>query len=686
MKTLNFSIITLTILLLLSIGINAQATGSPDLTFDTDGRLESHLYGFAELFDMIVQPDKKILVIGVTYTNDPPQMPPMPNVPTGMIARFNEDGTRDMTFGGDGVANDRNVKEFHAGALLPDGRIVVGGYCDFPSTRFCIDRFNADGTLDTTFDGDGRVETNFGYASIIYSIEIMPDGKIWAIGFTMPFSDDDKNIAIARYNADGSLDTSFGDSGRVATDFGDDDFPTRSVIQPDGKVVIAGYYVDDLSGDRIAAIYRYNADGTLDTGFGTGGRVSRTGGFLPEANDVALQSDGKIIIVGSGIRPVRYNSNGTLDTAFTLPTNMVNTWSVAIQANGKIFVRASSAEPGNTHLIIRYSASGTPEVIYPMVGGTYGGDFIFPPLIRLAPDGKIVAGGTRLNSNFEIMLARFLSSSTAWMDFDSDAKTDISIFRPSVGEWWISKSSNGGNAAYAFGNVADKIVPADYTGDSRADVAVFRPSTGEWFVLRSEDSSYYSFPFGTSGDIPMPADYDGDNKADAAVFRPSDTTWYIARSSGGVTIQQFGLNGDIPVASDYDGDTKADIAIYRPSLGQWWINRTTAGLIAYTFGNELDKPVQGDYTGDGKTDVAIWRDSTGEWFILRSENASYYSFPFGASTDIPTPGDYDGDAKADAAIFRPADSTWYVQRSTAGTLIQIFGTKGDQPLPSAFIP
>jgi murein DD-endopeptidase MepM/ murein hydrolase activator NlpD len=270
-------------------------------------------------------------------------------------------------------------------------------------------------------------------------------------------------------------------------------------------------------------------------------------------------------------------------------------------------------------------------------------------------------------------------------DFDGDGKTDISIFRPSVGEWWINKSG-GGTYAAQFGTSTDKLVPEDYTGDGKTDIAVWRASTGEWLILRSEDGSYYSFPFGTNGDIPAPADFDADGKADAAVFRPSNSTWYINRSSGGTLIQTFGQSGDVPVVADYDGDHKADIAIYRVNSGEWWINRSTAGIIAFQFGNSSDKPVQGDYTGDGKADVAIFRPNTAEWFVLRSENQSYYSFPFGTNGDIPSPGDYDGDGKFDATVFRPSNNTWYSNQTTAGTLFQSFGQTGDVPVPSTFVP
>ena len=272
-------------------------------------------------------------------------------------------------------------------------------------------------------------------------------------------------------------------------------------------------------------------------------------------------------------------------------------------------------------------------------------------------------------------------------DFDGDGKTDVGIFRQSVGEWWISRSSNQSVLAAQFGAMTDTITPAYHTGDGKSDISVWRPSTGEWFVLRSEDFSFYAFPFGTSGDIPVPADYDNDDKGDAAVFRPSTATWYIRRSTdGGTTIQQFGAPTDLPVVSDYDGDGRADIGIFRPGPGEWWINRSTGGLLALQFGNTSDKPVQGDYTGDGKSDVALWRPSTGEWFVLRSEDFSFYAFPFGTTGDVPAPGDYDGDGKHDATVFRSSSATWYSSLSTSGTLIQQFGSTGDRPIPNAFVP
>lgn len=286
-----------------------------------------------------------------------------------------------------------------------------------------------------------------------------------------------------------------------------------------------------------------------------------------------------------------------------------------------------------------------------------------------------------------IVQASFLATKTPF-DFDGDARTDLSIFRPALGEWWYYRSSDRGNRAFQFGAAGDILVPADYTGDGKADIAIYR--NGEWFILRSEDFSFYSVPFGVGSDIPVPADFDGDNKIDAAVYRPSTGQWFIHRSTGGVLIATFGSATDRPVPADYDGDGRADIAIFRPSGGsgaaEWWYQRSSDSSVrAVAFGVATDKAVPGDYTGDQKADLAVYRPSTGTWFILRSSDLSFYSVPFGNSTDMPAPGDYDGDGRFDAAVFRPADNLWYVQRSAGGTEIRQFGAAGDSAVPNAFV-
>lgn len=301
-------------------------------------------------------------------------------------------------------------------------------------------------------------------------------------------------------------------------------------------------------------------------------------------------------------------------------------------------------------------------------------------------DGQLDIGYTGANSRGVILNLTFQTSSRikAHPDFDADGKADISIYRPSSGQWWILNSQTNSVSGTTFGNAEDKVVAADYTGDGKTDIAVWRSSNGVWYTLRSEDGTFYAFPFGTSGDIPSSADFDGDGKADQSVFRPQNGVWYIHKSTGGTDFIPFGQNGDVPIASDFDGDGKADPAVTRINSGnrEWWIKGSLNNTItALAFGTSEDKPVQSDFTGDGKADVAIYRPSNGYWYIVRSEDQSFYGFPFGQSEDIPSQADYDGDGKSDAAVYRPSTGIWYLQRSSQGFNAISFGLSNDVPIP-----
>lgn len=268
-------------------------------------------------------------------------------------------------------------------------------------------------------------------------------------------------------------------------------------------------------------------------------------------------------------------------------------------------------------------------------------------------------------------------------DYDGDAKADVSVFRPSSGDWYLQRST-AGPYGMAFGNATDKITPADYDGDGKTDIAVYRPSEGQWYMFYSATSSFANTAFGILEDVPVPGDYDGDGRADLAIFRPSDGSWWLKRSTAGETVRSFGQDGDVPASGDYDGDGISDVAVFRPSNGVWYLRRSTAGDIQTAFGFGSDKITPADYDGDGKTDMAVYRPSTGQWFIANSGSPTYPVHQFGASTDIPVPGDYDGDGRADIAIFRPSDGNWWINRTTAGLTVMTFGQNGDRPTPNAF--
>ena len=267
-----------------------------------------------------------------------------------------------------------------------------------------------------------------------------------------------------------------------------------------------------------------------------------------------------------------------------------------------------------------------------------------------------------------------------YFDFDGDGKSDISVFRPSGGNWHILNSSSGSVSSTVFGTSGDAPAPGDFDGDGRTDIAVYR--SGVWHLLRSTEG-YTAIQFGAAGDKPQPGDFDGDNKADVAVFRPGTGGWYIQQSRDGFRAVQFGLISDRPVAADYDGDGKTDAAVYRD--GAWYILQSRDGFRAVQFGIAADKPVIGDYDADGKSDIAVWRPGTGFWYTLRSGDGSFTGVQFGISNDVPVPGDYDGDGKSDYAVFR--SGAWYVLQSSNGNLrSQAWGIGEDTPVPSSFIP
>ncbi|MEP6847597.1 MAG: VCBS repeat-containing protein [Acidobacteriota bacterium] len=269
-------------------------------------------------------------------------------------------------------------------------------------------------------------------------------------------------------------------------------------------------------------------------------------------------------------------------------------------------------------------------------------------------------------------------------DFDGDGMSDLSVFRPTDGNWYTLGS--GGNVSISnWGLPTDIAVPGDYDGDGKTDPAIYRPSTGTWYTLRSADGSVGIASWGNPGDKPVPGDYDGDGKVDLAIYRPGTGTWYIVRSSdNGISITTWGNSADIPVQVDLDGDGKCDPAIYRPSTGVWYALRSTGGVFIAAWGLSGDKPVPGDYDGDGKDDVAVYRPAAGNWFVLRSSDNGVSITNWGQPGDVAVPADYDGDGKDDPAVFR--NGSWYALRSTGGIMIASWGSAGDQPAPANYLP
>jgi uncharacterized delta-60 repeat protein len=295
------------------------------------------------------------------------------------LARYRADGTLDSTFGGDGKVTTAfpgfsyGAAFASAVAIQADGKIVAGGVIypteTLSTAAFALVRYNPDGTLDSSFDGDGRVVTDMSSGDDhVTALAVQVDGRIVAAG-TAQVSPGNTEFGLARYQPNGTLDSTFGGDGTVRTNFSVGfDGASDVVIQPDGRIVAAGYAAG--KGKRFA-LARYNTDGTLDNTFGGDGRV--TTNFTPEldgAEGLALQATGKLVAAGFAAGKgrrfalARYNTDGTRDRTFggdgRVTTNFTRgrdaAFDVAVQANGRIVAAGSAAGKGGRFALARYRA------------------------------------------------------------------------------------------------------------------------------------------------------------------------------------------------------------------------------------------------------------------------------------------------------------------------------------------
>ncbi|WP_369777288.1 calcium-binding protein [Streptomyces sp. R33] len=406
-------------------GTAAAAPGDPDPAFGSDGRVVTSFPGFAEGHDIARQADGKLVVVGQseggfalarygtngsldpafagdgTVTSDfgggshsanavaiqPSDGKIVVAGTTEVIAeegggccffsvaRYNPDGSPDTGFGDDGLVR---VDEFGGSAdgadvaVQPDGKIIAAGKGG--GGGFALVRLDTGGNLDPSLGGDGAVVAGFTPASpqdaggIARGMALQPDGKILSVGYVGNTAFD---IGVARYLPNGSLDPAFSGDGMVTADFGGTEFGNAVAVQPDGKIVAAG------SRDTGVALLRYNANGSPDTGFGTGGRTSVSfPGDRGTANAMALQQNGKIVLAGQADDPnsseandfglVRFNANGTVDTGFGGDGFVVTGFGdfdeargVLVQPDGNIVAAGYGA--GHAFALARYEGGdGTP--------------------------------------------------------------------------------------------------------------------------------------------------------------------------------------------------------------------------------------------------------------------------------------------------------------------------------------
>lgn len=327
--------------------------GSIDNSFGTNGVITNtmcsvFINGGYYPYNMVIQPDNKIVIMGLqqnsTYPNAYWVIRLLPN--GDLDPSFNGNGYLDVSFG---TVQDRG----YCVALQPDGKILLGGNTGDSAEFFSVARINSNGTLDTTFGVNGLAKTAFSaLESTPISIAVQPDGKIVLGGYTVTSYAQD--FALARFNSNGTLDTTFGDNGRVITtvDYTSSDRISKVLIEPDGKITAVGD--TSFTNNPYTAMTRYLSDGTLDSTFGVSGIVLAPD-IIGRYPTFARQIDGKYVIGAGGdagfFQVYRYNHDGTIDTsfgtngsAFTIPF-AENASAVLIQPDNKIVVVGNTVRP-----------------------------------------------------------------------------------------------------------------------------------------------------------------------------------------------------------------------------------------------------------------------------------------------------------------------------------------------------
>jgi len=330
--------------------VRYKSNGTLDTTFHGDGKLTTNFGPFDEANHVALQSDGKIVVVGNTCATG------YTNCDLAMV-RYNPNGSLDTTFSGDGKVvvdfggDDNSV---NALAIQADGRIVVVGAMHNGSNYdFAVHRFLSNGTPDTTFSVDGMVNTGFGSGKNDVAFDLaIKSGKIMVAGHTCSSSNTNCDFALARFNSNGTLDTTFSNDGKVTTNFVGDDFGRAVAIQGNGKIVVAGR-PSFLNNCRFL-LARYNTNGSLDTTFSGDGKVITN--FPPGsscgARGMKIQSDGKIVVVGwtgsegdHDLALARYRGNGSLDNTFNLDGRLATNFggddsgfAIAFQTDGRIIV------------------------------------------------------------------------------------------------------------------------------------------------------------------------------------------------------------------------------------------------------------------------------------------------------------------------------------------------------------
>jgi uncharacterized delta-60 repeat protein len=392
---------------------------------------------------------------------------------------FGQAGIIDNSFGNNGIVTtsigSHNSTEWDM-AIQSDWSIVVGGFAyNGTDSDFALIRYNPNGGIDSSFGTNGMVTTSMGPGNdIAYSIGLQPDGKIIAGGAAWNGTNFD--FALARYNTDGSLDMSYGNNGKVITAIGPKNDKIRTLkIQSDWSVVVGGIANNGSNNDF--ALARYTPNGTLDSTFGVNGTVltPMSAGGNDMAFSLAIQSDWSIVVGGVAYNGTdfdfamaRYKTNGTLDSTFGTNGKVITpvgpaedfVWSLVVRPDQKILMGGYAVNDSlnEDYAIVQYNTNGSIDSTFGNNGKVLtviGDDDDELYSMVLQPDGKIVAGGTTDTSGYEnFALLRYNPDGTPDPTFGANGQV-------------VTYMNSGANEIYTVALQPDgKIVAGGYASDS----------------------------------------------------------------------------------------------------------------------------------------------------------------------------------------------------------------------------
>lgn len=562
------------------------------------------------------------------------------------LVRYNADRTLDTTFGtggkiiadfggddkGNGVAIDAKGRIFVAGSTL------IGG-----KTSFALLCYKADGTLDTTFGFAGKLIADFNGSSDNkgYSVKVDASGKILIAGTSL--INGKRDFAVVRYNENGTLDSSFGTGGQVTTDCGGDDDDGKSItIDGSGRVVVAGTAL--INGKRDFTVVRYKADGTLDTTFGTGGKVTTDcGGGEDEGKSLTIDINGNILVAGTAVingkrdfTIVRYKADGTLDTSFGTGGKTTvdcggddDARTITIDASGKILIGGLTNITGSTDsAIIRLNVNGTLDTTFG-VGGKlikdYGGNDEINSIV-LDANGQLVLAGVTNNTG-------------------TGGTPLVTSYQPPT---------------------PPKPGSSDFNGDGSTDLFAYNPKSGIlkiWLMDGSqvEDTVNLQGPKGKKWQLNATGDFNNDGKTDL-LWRDGKSgkteVWLMDGTAKLATVQLPKLKGnwEIGGAADFNQDGQTDVICHDDKSGKthiWQVNGSgvTAQITLPKMKGKWSIEGLADFNQDGQVDV-LWKDNksgkTRLWILEGNQYSSSIELPkMSPKWQVKGVSDVDGDGDAD---------------------------------------